>query len=72
MNLMSSWVVTLAFLFCFFLIGKYLQRRERSERMIKRAEQAMRAEAHPPQVNSLAYGTIYGGPTQFERRKTRV
>ncbi len=72
MNLISSWIATLAFLFCLFLVGKYLQRRERSERMITRAEHAIRNESHPPQVNSLMYGTLYGGPTQFERRKTRL
>ena len=71
MSIFGSWVVTLAFFFVLFLVGKYLQTRERSNKLTRKAEAALRAEMRPQSWEpGSMYGTIFGSPTQYERRRT--
>ena len=70
MSIFGSWIVTLAFFFVVFLIGKYLQSREKTNRLTNKVEDALRKEVHPTSLEP-ALGTIFGGPTQYERRRTR-
>ena len=64
-SVFGSWVVTLAFFFVIFLVGKYLQNRERSQKLTKKVEDALRREVR---ADGAQYGTRYGNPTEYERR----
>jgi hypothetical protein len=77
MSIFASWLVTVGFLFGVFLVGKYLQNKERSERMTDKATQAIRkdmmhdavvAAAGRASWESTTLGTRYGRPTEYERR----
>lgn len=68
---MVPWVATLAFFFGMFLVGKFLQMREISQRLTKRAEDAVRNQVHTPPPGYM-FGTLYGGPTKYERRKSKL
>jgi hypothetical protein len=75
MSIFASWVATLGFFFVAFLIGKFLQYREKSERLTRKMEDVLRQEVHPhpmatvvvPSQESLILGTIFGGPTRYEK-----
>jgi hypothetical protein len=65
MSIFGSWVVTVAFCFIVFLVGKALQVKERRDRLTRRAMESLkRREPAEP----ATYGTIFGGPTQYDRR----
>ena len=66
MSVFGSWVVTLGFLFVVFLAGKVLQYKEKRDRITKRAQEAITRENFVTVPN---LGTLYGGPTQYERRQ---
>jgi hypothetical protein len=67
MSILGSWIVTIAFFFVVFLVGKLLQVKERRERLMSRATESLRRLEHAPEEPSV-YGTRFGGPTQYERR----
>ncbi|HEV2402496.1 MAG TPA: hypothetical protein VGS27_36540 [Candidatus Sulfotelmatobacter sp.] len=80
----GSWVVTLGFFFGVFLFGKYLQHRERQEKITKKLNDALRRDfvQSAMQGRSVFYGagytvdptvstlgTRYGEPITYERRQ---
>jgi hypothetical protein len=74
-SILGSWIITLAFFFALFLIGKLIQYRERQERITKKATDAIRRgntdiDFYAKRWESSTLGTIYGRPTQYERRQS--
>jgi hypothetical protein len=77
MSIFASWIVTIAFFFVAFLIGKLLQYKERQEKITRRATEAIRQDIMNQSMHSYyrakadrepyVFGTIYGNPTQYEK-----
>jgi hypothetical protein len=76
MSILGSWVVTLAFFFVVFLVGKYLQYREKQERITSRANDAIRRQFTEEVIRRTAegrapiLGTLYGDTTAYEKLRT--
>jgi hypothetical protein len=76
LSVFGSWVITLAFFFVLFLVGKLFQYRERQEKITKKSNEAIRADLrsdldfYGKRWDSSTLGTIYGRPTQYERRQS--
>jgi hypothetical protein len=77
MSMFGAWVATLAFFFVVFLIGKYLQIKERQDRLTRRASEAIRNDMVQSAMagagaagswESSTFGTRYGRLTQYERQ----
>ena len=73
MSIFGSWIATLVFFFVVFLVGILLQYKEKRERLTKRAQEALRREFATGTAvgasGASTYGTVYGSPTQYERRR---
>jgi H+/gluconate symporter-like permease len=69
MSIYGSWVATFAFLFVVFLIGLFLQKKERADRLNRKAEESIRREmmrkAMPEEPSR--FGTKFGSTTQYEK-----
>jgi fatty acid desaturase len=71
MSIIGSWIATLAFLFVLFLVGLYLQHKEKQDKLTRRASEAIRHEMTAAAASVGAppvFGTLYGNLTQHERR----
>ena len=70
-----TWVATVLGCGILFLVGIYLQKKEKRDQLTKIAERVLREnlwrEAHGTQdVSASMLGTVYGSTTQYERRRT--
>jgi hypothetical protein len=79
MSVLMSWVVTMVVFAGIFVIGVLLQRYEKRQRITRKAAEAIHQEmaraayaggvGHIGWEGSTVLGTLYGRPTEYERRK---